>query len=29
MRQFAVDTDVVSYIFNWHPSAPRSIALLI
>jgi len=28
MRRLVVDTDVVSYIFNWHPSAPRYVELL-
>jgi tRNA(fMet)-specific endonuclease VapC len=28
MRQLVVDTDVVSYIFKWHTSAPRYVELL-
>ncbi len=28
MTQLAVDTDVASYIFKWHPSAPRYVDLL-
>jgi predicted nucleic acid-binding protein len=28
MRQLLVDTDVVSYIFKWHPFAPRYVELL-
>lgn len=28
MKRFVVDTDVVSYIFKWHTSAPRYIELL-
>ena|SRR5271157_817109 len=28
MRRLLADTDVVSYIFKWHPSAPRFVELL-
>ena len=28
MRQLVADTDVVSYIFKWHPLAPRYVELL-
>jgi predicted nucleic acid-binding protein len=28
MRHLVVDTDVVSYIFKWHTSAPRYVELL-
>ncbi len=28
MRRLVVDTDVVSYIFKWHTSAPRYVELL-
>lgn len=28
MRRLVVDTDVVSYIFKWHSSAPRYVELL-
>lgn len=28
MSQFVVDTDVASYIFNWHPSAQRYVDAL-
>jgi predicted nucleic acid-binding protein len=28
MRRLVADTDVVSYIFKWHPSAPRYVQLL-
>lgn len=28
MRRLVADTDVVSYIFKWHPSAPRYVELL-
>jgi hypothetical protein len=28
MSQIVVDTDVASYIFNWHSSAPRYVDAL-
>lgn len=28
MKRLVVDTDVVSYIFKWHPSAPGYVELL-
>ncbi len=28
MRRLVVDTEVVSYIFKWHTSAPRYVELL-
>lgn len=28
MRQLVVDTDVVSYVFKWHPSAPSYLEAL-
>jgi predicted nucleic acid-binding protein len=28
MTQLVADTDVVSYIFKWHPLAPRYVELL-
>jgi predicted nucleic acid-binding protein len=28
MRRLLVDTDVASYIFKWHPLAPRYVELM-